>query len=276
MSTTTSTAEDRQARRVPWLFWLPGLLVALAAGGATVHGLYEVAVASNVPPGIAWLYPVITDGLALVAYVSTVRLHHGTGRAYAWAVVVLSAGLSGVAQASYLADGVGSAPPALRFGVGAWPAIAAAIVAHLLFLLVSDNRDGVQPSASAEPESVQPTAERVQPDPLNAAVQPSVQPSSEQRPALPASTPDAESEREPVQPPSPADSASGRVSPARERARSAARRHASLHGVLPTVSQLMSLADVSRGSAGNALKELREQPTQLHVVNETHDIRSDQ
>jgi hypothetical protein len=41
---------------------------------ATAHGLYEVAIAAQVPPAIAWLYPVITDGLALVAYASAARL----------------------------------------------------------------------------------------------------------------------------------------------------------------------------------------------------------
>ena len=46
---------------------LPGLLVAAGAIAATAHGLYEVAIAAQVPPAIAWLYPVITDGLALVA-----------------------------------------------------------------------------------------------------------------------------------------------------------------------------------------------------------------
>jgi hypothetical protein len=48
--------------------WLPGLLVAAGAIAATAHGLYEVAIAARVPPTIAWLYPVITDGVALVAY----------------------------------------------------------------------------------------------------------------------------------------------------------------------------------------------------------------
>ena len=95
--------------------------------------------AARVPAGIAWLYPLITDGLALVAYAATARLT-GAGRRYAWAVVVLAAGLSGLAQASYLAGGATlDAPPALRFGVGAWPAVAAAVVAHLLYLLAADH-----------------------------------------------------------------------------------------------------------------------------------------
>ena len=121
--------------------WLPGLAVALGAAVATAHGLFEVAVAARVPVGIAWLYPLITDGLALVAYAATARLH-GSAARYAWAVVVLAAGLSGLAQAAYLAGGATlDASPGLRFGVGAWPAVAAAVVAHLLYLLATTSTD---------------------------------------------------------------------------------------------------------------------------------------
>jgi hypothetical protein len=246
-----------------WALWLPGLLVALGAGVATAHGLYEVAVATKVPTVIAWLYPLITDGLALVAYLSTARLS-GSGRRYAWAVVVLAAGLSGLAQASYLAGGVAAAPPLLRFGVGAWPAIAAAIVAHLLFLLGTQAGSDVQ---SSTPEC----AEAVQPEPVNTPVQdpaPVQQPSPSiaVQPTLTVErqqTPPA-LKRRPAEP----------SSPARDRARAAARRHAAHHGDLPTVSQLMELADVARGTAGTALKELREQPAQLQVVHETDEART--
>src|SRR3954452_22693305 len=119
------------------LLWLPGLAVALGAAIATAHGLFEVAVAARVPTGIAWLYPLITDGLALVAYSGTARLRDGAAR-YAWSVVVTAAGLSGLAQAAHLAGGPAvEVAPALRFGVGAWPAVAAAVVAHLLYLLAT-------------------------------------------------------------------------------------------------------------------------------------------
>lgn len=73
-------------------------MVGLGAGVVTAHGILAVATAAGVPAGIAWLYPVITDGLALVAYSTTHRLH-SRGTVYAWAVVVLAAGLSGLAQA---------------------------------------------------------------------------------------------------------------------------------------------------------------------------------
>jgi len=128
----------------------PALIVGAAAVAATAHGGYEVAVASGVPDGVVGaLYPVITDGLALVAYASTHRLT-GAARHYAWAVVILAAALSGLAQAVYLVTGPGLiAPAGIRFGVGAWPAVAGAVAAHLVFLL-SQKRDTKVPAQTVD------------------------------------------------------------------------------------------------------------------------------
>src|SRR5919205_679641 len=69
---------------------------------------------------------------------TSVRARGGPGGRVAWAVVWLP-GLAGLAQASYLPGGASlETTPALRFGIGAWPAVAAAIVAHLLYLLAVD------------------------------------------------------------------------------------------------------------------------------------------
>jgi hypothetical protein len=277
----THADHTRKPRRWAAL-WFPGLLVALGAAVTTAHGLFEVARAATVPAGIAVLYPLITDGLALVAYASTARLS-GQGRRYAWTVVILAAGLSGLAQATYLAGGVGaggvsaagamSTPPAVRFGVGAWPAIAAAIVAHLLFLL------GTQADTNSHPSTVVPSSvEPVQPQdehpkPVQSAVvQPDrmttpVQPSGSVSPAQPSGS---------VQPASVSDGtgwepgverrAVSLPSPARDRARTAARHYVAHHGTLPTVSQLMDLAEVSRGTAAIALQHVREHPADLRVI----------
>src|SRR5581483_7767760 len=108
---------------VRWM-WAAGLAVAAAAAVSTAHGSYEVAHAAGVPTPVAALYPAIGDGLALVAYATTARLEPAARR-YAWAVVVLAAGMSGIAQASWLAGGLHAVPAPLRFGIGAWPAVAA-------------------------------------------------------------------------------------------------------------------------------------------------------
>ncbi|NMH97979.1 hypothetical protein [Pseudonocardia acidicola] len=251
--------------------WLPGLAVALGAAVATAHGLYEVAVAARVPAGIARLYPLITDGLALVAYAATARLH-GSAARYAWSVVVLAAGLSGLAQAAYLAGGsTVDASPVLRFGVGAWPAIAAAIVAHLLYLLATDD---IQPRL-AEPPADR-SANAVQSEPFN---RPDVQP--EPRPTGPAVNAVS------VQRPAEVSAAAARPAlgaasaeqpgarsvgaPVRDRARAAAARHAHRHGALPTVTELEGLAGVSRGTAATVLKHLRAQPAALRLVAGTDD-----
>lgn len=282
-----ATGGPGAGRAMRWVIWLPGLAVAVGAAVATAHGLYEVAHAARVPTVIAWLYPLITDGLALVAYAATARLS-GSGARYAWAVVVLAAGLSGLAQAVFLAsDSAVEASPVVRFGVGAWPAIAAAIVAHLLYLLAVDHPT---PAAAAVQDAVQPD---VVPMPVRAAavaVQPVVR-----RPVQPAepgpvhhralNAPDvgtAEVGADRPAPPSAAEHPGRRsgAASAGERARAAAARHAQRHGQLPTVSELAADAEVSRGTAHTVLKALREQPEPLRLittpVNETRQTGHDE
>lgn len=216
--------------------WWAGLVVACAAAAATAHGIYAVAAASDVPWPVAVLYPVMTDGLALVAYSATNRLTDA-GRRYAWSVVVLAAGLSGAAQAVYLAGGgLDEAGAAVRFGIGAAPALAAAAVAHLLHLIRTVNAY----SEAVRPDAVQVVAVQAEPD-----VQPEVV----------RSEPDADDVR--LTDPGPSRRGAAPGSGAANRARTAAERHRRRHGTLPTVSALVGMADVSRGTAGTVLKGLR-------------------
>jgi hypothetical protein len=279
---TTSRDEQRAEQRAEpgrRAVWAAGLVVATGAGVATAHGLYQVAAAAQVPALIAWLYPLITDGLALVAYAASSRLDDG-GRRYAATIVVLAASLSGLAQAVYLAGGIArttAAPVGLRFGVGAWPAIAAAITAHLLHLIAAGSTSG---GASQQPgrdavfgvPSVQPYNRPSNPN----GVQPD---RSMHRPESPAVQPARSTEPERSNPPVANVERSGSpggASPASERAKAAARRHHARHGQLPTVSELMQLAQVARGTAGTVLKDLRENRPPLHVVNTDTDQENDQ
>jgi hypothetical protein len=277
------------------LVWIAGLVVAIGAGVATAHGLYEVALAARVPRMLAWLYPLITDGLALVAYATTTRLADH-GRRYAWTVVVVAAALSGLTQAGYLAGSVASAPPVLRFAIGAWPAVAAAIVAHLLYLL-STERSPVTPSQAAPAaatthcamsghaapqetsppptfsvRSLAPTASdglsRLPETPFNGDVTRShaaVIPTPPTPPvvrrlntgldAAPASEQRIEQTPRPPQ----ITPARASATPAADRALTLAREHAARHGQLPTVTELVTAARVARGTAATALKTLRQQ-----------------
>ena len=300
-----------------WAVWAAGLVVALGAGVATAHGLYEVALAAGTPRLLAWLYPLITDGLALVAYAITTRLAE-SGRRYAWTVVVIAAGLSGLTQASYLAGGVTSAPPPLRFAIGAWPAVAAAVVAHLLFLLsnhstatdTADLHQQVSPlgqpdqatsiagsqsvPASGSPEPLVGSAVSVTGLSRTTSTSPrqpivaapgvggpprAVHPASRPVVQALASTPIEHGIDHPaphatdpaVRAPTARDAA-----PARVRAQTAATGHATRHGQLPTVSELMALAQVARGTAATALKDLRTQQHQATTTTSTDKARKTQ
>ncbi|GAY10917.1 hypothetical protein [Pseudonocardia sp. N23] len=269
-----------------WVLWLPGLVVALGAAAATAHGLYEVAVAARVPASIAWIYPLITDGLAVVAYTATARLS-GSARGYAWAVVVLSAGLSGLAQAVFLASDVDAAtaaslavPGSLRFGIGAWPAIAAALAAHLLHLLAAEG-----PATESERSAVQSVqlhssvdVETVQQQPFSRSERSNGR-SVGCSEALTAPLAAVEGEREPGVACNGSDgvvtpfmgrierpSARGGEAPARDRALAAAARLIARTGGLPTVSEVETEAGVSRGTAASVLKALRDdKPTQREL-----------
>jgi hypothetical protein len=257
MSSTDDSS--RAGRRA---VWVAALVVASGAGLATAHGLYRVAAGAGVPLAVAWLYPLITDGLALVAYAATARLQHRPRR-YAAGIVVAAAGLSGLAQAVYLAgalDRAGPAPVGLRFGVGAWPAVAAALTAHLLHLIGSGHRE-TGDAESGEPSSRTTAALYNAPsnDPVVQPRSPADTPPAVQAPAGPRlNTP---------QEPPPGRGAVGGGGSARERARTAARQHHERHGGWPTVTELMGLAEVARGTAGTALKDLRAERPVLHVVN---------
>jgi hypothetical protein len=211
------------------IVWAAGFTVAAGAGAATAHGLYEVAAAAGVPAPIAWLYPLITDGLALVAYSAAANLT-GRQRAHAWAVVVLAAGLSGLAQATYLAGAVRAAPVALRFGVGAWPAIAGATAAHLLHLLARTER---QPVRRTGPDAFAPTEPTRAPD---AVVRTPVDG------AEPRVVPAAEGSR-PLAPPK---AAHGPAGTSRQASARPARTDAELLTVLATRSAPMSVRAAAR------------------------------
>ena len=154
------------AARCRTAIWLPGLAVAVGAAVATAHGLYEVAVAARVPAGIAWLYPLITDGLALVAYAATARLD-GSAPATPGRSSCSPPGCPGSRRrATSPAASNGRTRP-LRFGVGAWPAVAAAVVAHLLYLLAAGRRRPYSPRPS-----VRPSDRRTPSDPAPATARP--------------------------------------------------------------------------------------------------------
>ena len=251
--------------------WLPGLAVALGAAVATAHGLYEVALAARVPAGIAWLYPLITDGLALVAYAATARLHGrarplrlGGGRARRRPVRARPSRLPRRRHHHGRAEGAavrgrrlarGRRRRSSRTCSTSWPPTTTA----------ARTAAGVQPAAV---QTGRCTARRDHCSTSSCSTSRGRARSTGRPDRCPADPP-ASSAR-PQRPDDGAVRRSG-PSPARDRARAAAARHAHRHGRLPTVSELATAAEVSRGTAATALTALREQPAALHLITDTPD-----
>jgi hypothetical protein len=208
------------------LVWWATLLVAACGVIATAHGLYAVAVACGVPWQVAVLYPAMADGLAVVAYAATKRL---ASTRYPWAVVIVAAGLSGLAQGVNLA-GLGEPGPVLRFGVGFGPVLAVLASVHLLWLIRVSSARGLH----SPPENVGP---RVTPTdaggPGDHPVSPNPGPSA------------------------PALNGNGHGETLKAQAEREALEYLKEHGELPSENVLAGLAGCSRGTARNALMPLR-------------------
>lgn len=138
------------------------LAVVLCGAYATAHGLYGVARACGITVPVAVLYPVIADGLALVAYATIERLDRKRDRAYAWFVVVLAGGLSATAQ-GIVGAGMGAPSREVRFWVHFAPAVAVLLAIHLRWLVTRATApavaDPVSPQVSAPATAPEPEAE---------------------------------------------------------------------------------------------------------------------
>lgn len=157
-------------------------------------------------------------------------------------------------------------------------AIAAAVVAHLLYLLADGAPDPMEPPDGESVATTRPVVQTSDSAPAPLDVQPGVHPAGEAaEPALNAvygavaADLGVRAAADAGEQPGAADEHPDDALSPRERAWAAATKHADRHGALPTVSELQALADVSRGTAGAVLKSLRQRPQSLHLVPDTLD-----
>lgn len=108
------------------------ILIALGAFWLSFTALRDLAERSGVPTGQAWVWPLIVDGLVLVATVAVVALDQH--RWYAWTLLGIGASLSlagNALHATYTRD----LPVSVRILVAAVPPLALLAVTHLTYLL---------------------------------------------------------------------------------------------------------------------------------------------
>ncbi|OZF00614.1 hypothetical protein CH300_20270 [Rhodococcus sp. 15-1154-1] len=106
--------------------------IALGAFWLSFTALQDLAVRSHVPASQAWVWPLIVDGLVLVATVAVVALSEH--RWYAWSLLGAGAALS-LSGNTLHATYTGELPVAVRILVAAVPPLCLLAVTHLTVLL---------------------------------------------------------------------------------------------------------------------------------------------
>lgn len=108
------------------------VLIALGAFWLSFTALRDLADRSGVPTSQSWVWPLIVDGLVLVATVAVVALKQH--RWYAWSLLATGAVIS-LAGNTLHATYTGDLPLAVRILVAAVPPLSLLAVTHLTYLL---------------------------------------------------------------------------------------------------------------------------------------------
>lgn len=116
----------------------------LACGGFTLSfaSLRDLAIASGIPPELAFIWPLIVDGFIVVATAAAFVLGRaGRGVSwYPWAALVLFSAISVTGNALHATEAHLRVPTPVATIVSAVPAIALLIASHLLVVMVSSGR----------------------------------------------------------------------------------------------------------------------------------------
>lgn len=154
MSRSTARAPQRGlARPVVATGIAATVLIAAGAFILSFAALADLAAMAGISPALAWIWPVIVDGLIVAATVSIVALagHEARTMAYPWALLLGGAAVSTGANAVHaiLASGASTVPAWVSAVVASMPPIVLLAVTHLSVILVQ--KAGVKPAKKARP-----------------------------------------------------------------------------------------------------------------------------
>lgn len=146
-----------------------GWAVVTAASGTVLIGtgafwlsftaLADLAVRSGIGGGQAWIWPLLVDGLIVVATVAVVALDGRRAAAYPWALLIAGALMSVTANAAHaLVTAEASVPGLLAATVAAVPPLVLLASTHLTVVLIRSTR-----TATAPPSAVLTQAEAPSP-----------------------------------------------------------------------------------------------------------------
>lgn len=155
-----------------------GWAVVTAASGTVLIGagafwlsftaLADLAMRSGIAAGQAWIWPLLVDGLIVVATVAVVALDGHRTAWYPWALLIAGAMVSVTANAAHaLVTAEATVPGVLAATVAAVPPLVLLASTHLTVVLIRSTRVADVPAESPVPVLFQATSsEAVAPDRL--------------------------------------------------------------------------------------------------------------
>lgn len=141
-------------------------VVAAASGTVLIGGgafwlsfvaLADLAVRSGIDAGQAWIWPLLVDGLIVVATVAVVALDGHRSAWYPWALLIAGAGMSVTANAAHaIVAATASVPALLAAIVATVPPLVLLASTHLTVVLTRSTKTTTAERPAAEPPVTAP------------------------------------------------------------------------------------------------------------------------
>lgn len=132
------------------------VLIAAGAFILSFASLTDLAARSGINPALAWIWPIIIDGLIVAATVAIVALagHDRRTLAYPWSLLFLGAVVSTAANSVHAIISVdqthGGVPPVVSAIVAAMPPLVLLAITHLTVILVQKAAPAPAPKKKAQ------------------------------------------------------------------------------------------------------------------------------
>lgn len=154
------------------------VLIAAGAFILSFASLTDLAARSGINPALAWIWPIIIDGLIVAATVAIVALagHDRRTLAYPWALLFLGAVVSTAANSVHAIISVdqnhGGVPPVVSAIVAAMPPLVLLAITHLTVILVQKSGPAPAPKKKAAKAPARNTKPVPTPTPVPAVAAP--------------------------------------------------------------------------------------------------------
>ncbi len=161
-----SASRATMRRLIAMIAFLGGAL-AVAAFTLSFDALRELATISGLNPTLAWLWPLIVDGLIVIATAAAVALRDRGRRVtwYPWATLILFSTISVAGNALHASNHADHSAVSVTVaaGVSAVPALALLLASHLMVVLLStpaQSANKVSPALDERAETLTQPADR--------------------------------------------------------------------------------------------------------------------